>query len=114
MSRRYWIARVLKGALAVVVILAVLSFAAMSLWNWLVPALFAGPAVSYWQALGLLVLSRLLFGGLRPHGGPFRHSWHHGRGRWKQMTPEEREHFRNRFRERWHGHHGHRHEPPSV
>ncbi len=113
MRRAYWVARVLKVAVVVVVLLAVLGFVAMSLWNWLVPTLFSGPVLGYWQALGLLVLSRLFFGGLRPHRhghGPFGHSWHHARARWKQMTPEEREHFRNRFREGWHGRHGHRHE----
>jgi hypothetical protein len=115
MRRGYWFARVLKGVVAVVVVLGVLGFLAMFLWNWLVPTLFSGPAVNYWQALGLLVLSRLLVGGLRPHGrGPFGHSWQHARARWKQMTPDEREHFRNRFRGGWHGRHGHRHEPPSV
>lgn len=114
MRRRYWVARVLKGAVAVVVLLGLLSFAAMTLWNWLVPALFAGPTLNYWQTLGLLVLSRMFFGGLHHRrGGPFGHSWHHTRARWKQMTPEEREHLRNRFREGWHGHHGHPHEPPS-
>lgn len=114
MNRRYWIARVAKGAVTIVVILAVLGFVAMSLWNWLVPPLFAGPTVTYWQALGLLVLSRLFFVGLRPHGhGPFAHSCHHERARWNQMTPEEREQFRSRFRGGWHGHHGPRNEPPS-
>jgi hypothetical protein len=109
----------LKGAVAIIVVLGVLSLLAMTLWNWLVPALFEGPVVNYWQALGLLVLSRLLVGGIRPHGhgygrGPFGHSWQHARARWKQMTPEEREHFRNRFREGWRGRQGHRHGPPSV
>ena len=115
MRRGYWVARVLKGALAFVVILGVLGFVAMSLWNWLVPALFSGPVVNYWEALGLLVLSRLLFGGFRPRGGHghFGHSWGHARARWKQMTPEEREHFRNRFREWKHGRHGHWSGPSS-
>src|SRR2546429_1443972 len=48
----------------------------MSLWNWLVPSLFHGPAVRYWQAVGLLLLSRILFGGVRGRGG-----W---RGHWRQ------------------------------
>jgi hypothetical protein len=99
MRRGFWIARGVKILVMVAVVLGVLSFAVMSLWNWLVPALFAGPVIDYWKALGLLVLARLLFGGLRPHGrGPWGHSWHHARGRWKEMTPEERERFRSRFR----------------
>lgn len=69
----------------------------MLLWNWLMPALFGLPVLSFWQAAGLLVLCKLLFGGI---GGGHR-GHHHGRGhchgernhlreRWEAMTPEER------------------------
>jgi hypothetical protein len=68
------------------------------LWNWLLPTLFSVPEITFWQALGLLVLCRILFGGFGMHGrrGPRR--W----GRWEDMTPEERERFRQRMRGRWH------------
>jgi len=94
-------------ALAIAAI-AVLSLVVMSLWNWLVPSLFRGPALQYWQAVGLLLLSRILFGSLRGRGG-----WHgHWRARmwrerWASMTPQERERFRERFQHRC----GHRVEP---
>jgi len=67
------------------------------LWNWLLPSLFGVPQITFWQALGLLVLCRVLFGGFGMHGrrGPRR--W----GRWEQMTTEERERFRHGMRERW-------------
>ena len=72
------------------------------LWNWLMPRLFGLHAIGFWQAVGLLTLSWMLFGGWRGfHGfGPgFRG---HGRGRmlarWEQMTPEEREKFREGLR----------------
>jgi len=67
-------------------------FIVMSLWNWLAPAVFGGRMVTFWQAVGLLVLSRILFGGW--HGGPGHRL--HGRTleRWAEMTPEERERFR--------------------
>jgi hypothetical protein len=61
------------------------------LWNWLLPPLFGWPAITFWQALGLLALCRILFGGRGGHG------W--GR-RTARMTPEEREHFRQRMRQR--------------
>src|SRR5689334_14640568 len=38
------------------------------LWNWLLPPLFGWHQVTFWQALGLLVLCRILFGGLGRHG----------------------------------------------
>jgi hypothetical protein len=67
------------------------------LWNWLLPPLFGLPAVTFWQALGLLALSRILFGGLCGRAG----SGSHYRRRWEAMTPEERERVRERMRERW-------------
>jgi hypothetical protein len=74
----------------VVIGLAALGWVVMALWNWLMPTLFAGAfEISYLQAMGLLVLSRILFGGFRGHGCHGR--WHHKR--LEQMTPEEREKF---------------------
>ncbi|HLJ39728.1 MAG TPA: hypothetical protein VKT54_15085 [Steroidobacteraceae bacterium] len=95
--------RVLKGvaiALAVIVFIAVFGAVVMQLWNYLVPELFHGPQIGYWQALGLLVLCRILFGGMRGRGmhGHFgRRRW---RERWESLTPEERERLRQRFYER--------------
>ena len=40
------------------------TFVVMWLWNWLVPELFKGPVLGYWQTLGLLVLSKILFSGI--------------------------------------------------
>lgn len=82
-----------KYALMALVGIAVAGLAVMALWNWLVPALFGLKQIGFLQALGLLVLTRLLFGGLRGrHGmhGPWRR---HLEERWMQMTPEEREKF---------------------
>ena len=68
----------------------------MHLWNWLLPPLFGWKMLTFWQALGLLVLCRVLFGGLGGHGpGPRRH-WDH---RCRRMTPEEREKFRQAMAE---------------
>jgi len=84
-------------------VLALIGFIAMSLWNWLLPALFGFKIITYWQAVGLIVLCRLLFGGFRgPRGGGRR--WRgRARDRWQQMTPEEREKFRDRMRACWGG-----------
>lgn len=81
--------------------IAVLSLVVMSLWNMLVPDLFHGPQLRFGQALGLLILSRILFGGFRGRPG-----WHgHWRERmwrrhWESMTAEERERLRARFKHR--------------
>lgn len=66
----------------------------MMLWNWLMPELFGLPVITFWQAAGLLLLCKILFGGF----GGGHHSHGHGhcggnklRERWEKMTPEERE-----------------------
>jgi len=70
-------------------------FLVMLLWNWLVPVLFAGPMINFWQTLGLLILSRILLGSWHGGGrGPGRHWRARVIERWEQMTPEERERFR--------------------
>lgn len=71
------------------------------LWNWLLPALFGWPRITFWQALGLLALCRILFGGFRVGG--FDRSGYRQRmaERCERMTPEEREKFRQSFRGRW-------------
>lgn len=99
--------------LAPFIVLAFLAFIALggvvvqALWNWLLPSLFGVPPLTFWQALGLLALCRILFGGLGGHGpgrrvgsrvrSRFRERM---RERWTQLTPEERERFEQRLRER--------------
>lgn len=89
--------RYLKIGIFVIIGIAVLSLVVMLLWNWLMPALFSGAhAIGYLQALGLLILARVLFGGMRGHGC---HRHRHPLGRWwDNMSPEERKNFR----QRWH------------
>jgi hypothetical protein len=82
----------------------------MHLWNWLAPALFGLRLITFWQALGLLALCRILFGGFGLGGGRHRNSRRRMEGRirermgermderWEQMTPEEREKFRQGMR----------------
>ena len=98
--RRYWWKKAVAFLVFAPAFLALVSLVVMLLWNWLVPSLFSGPAIGFWQAAGLLVLSRILFGGLRGRGG---YGWRHHRAwhqRWHRMTPEERERFRESFK-RW-------------
>ena len=79
------------------------------LWNWLLPPLFGWRELTFWEALGMLALCRILFGGFgfRGSGGS---GWRRRmqermaermEERCANMTPEERERFRQRMRERW-------------
>ena len=101
--KKFWI---FKAILIGIVAVSFFSWAVMLLWNWLVPVLFSGPLITFWQALGLLVLSKILFSGFgrRGHPGgsgqqqPF---WRKRfKEKWEKMTPEEREKFRTRFKHR--------------
>lgn len=72
----------------------------MLLWNGvLVPVLHLG-LINFWQALGVLILSKILFGGFR--GGHWgRHHWKQRlQERWESMSPEEREKFRSELKNR--------------
>ena len=68
------------------------------LWNWLAPSLFGWRQVTFWQAVGLLALCRILFG--RSGFGRGGRPWRRGHGGWSRMSPEEREKWRETLRER--------------
>src|ERR1700730_5564621 len=93
-------ARAMNFVLFAALFVTVFSFVVMSLWNWLMPALFGWHLINFWQAVGILVLSKILFGGFRGHPG--RHLYWRRRmmERGDQMTPEEREKFRQGMRGR--------------
>lgn len=92
------VVRVLKVAAIVILAFAVFGWAVTHLWNHLIPGLFGFRTITFWQAVELMLLARLLLGGFGPGRGGFR--WRgEMRRRWEQMTPEERE----RFREGWRG-----------
>ena len=101
-GRARWVVKGFMFVGCMIVALAVVSWMVMLLWNALVPGLFGGPPLRYLQAAGVLVLSRILFGGLRGHPAPWRHrGW---RQRWESLTPEERERLREKYARhcRWH------------
>ncbi|MGH9704832.1 MAG: hypothetical protein ACRD4K_15765 [Candidatus Acidiferrales bacterium] len=81
----------------------------LHLWNWLLPPLFGWRQVNFWQALGLLALCRILFGGFGFHNSTGSGMRQRMRSRMRQrmeercenLTPEERERFRQRMRDRF-------------
>ncbi len=79
------------------------------LWNWLLPPLFGWRLITFWQAVGLLALSRILFGRWGGRGFPRYGFRGRIRERWEKMTPEERE----KLRERWGGRCGGFEAPPE-
>jgi hypothetical protein len=91
-KRLIWMAPL--AILAMVIFVWIGGEVVMLLWNWLVPTLFGLPQVTFWQALGLLALCRILFGGFGMSGGGGRYQRRRTIERWEQMKPEERERFR--------------------
>jgi hypothetical protein len=97
MKRNRWL-RGVKFVLFAALFVTLVGFVVMSLWNWLMPALFGWHLISFWQAVGILVLSKILFGGFRGRPGPHMYWRRRMRERWEQMSPEEREKFRQGLR----------------
>ena len=77
--------------------------AVMGLWNWLAPTLFGAHVLTFWQALGLLALTRILVGGFGHHrsGPPFMRRRLFDR--WEHMSDDERARIRERLHERFGG-----------
>lgn len=98
--RRKWIFLAPLAILGLLLFIAIGGEVVQQLWNWLLPPLFGWRQITFWQALGLLALCRILFGGFGGHGVHRSRFRHRMAERWAHMTPEERERFRQRMRER--------------
>ena len=100
--RENWAGRVVSrivkmlmfGLVFFFVFVPLFGYVVMRLWNWLMPGLFGWHMIGFWQALGLLILCKILFGGFRGGSGRRMHWRGRMRERWERMTPEEREKFR--------------------
>lgn len=103
MKRMRWIVLIpiILAGIALFVVLG--GLVVQWLWNWLLPALFGVPRVTFWQALGLLALCRILFGGFRSHGGASSRARRRIKERLSHLTPEERERMRLRIHHRFGG-----------
>ncbi len=90
------VSRILKVAGIAVLAIGVGGGVVTLLWNALMPGIFGLHTITFWQALGLLILSKVFFGGFRGRGfgGPRMMR------RWQQMTPEQREQFMQGMRGR--------------
>jgi hypothetical protein len=89
-----FIAIAIAGIIAIVLFIFLGGKVVQLLWNWLMPMLFGLREVTFWQAVGILALSRILFGGFGMGGG-------RSRGRWdRHMSAEERARLRQRMHDR--------------
>ncbi len=107
--KKFWIKKGLMILVFGIVAVLVFGLVVMSLWNAILPAVLGVKAISFIQALGILLLSKILFGGFG--GGRHNGGWRN-KGKWMEMkdkfagmTPEEREKFKaewkNKCGSRW-------------
>jgi hypothetical protein len=115
--KRFWIFRGIGFFILAAAFVVLGGYVLMHLWNWLIPGIFNGH-IGWKQAIGILVLGRIIFGGFGRrcgwghrgwgHHGWKHQGWHH---EWKQkmeqrmanMSPEERERFKQNLKARWRG-----------
>ena len=92
-ERRYWFFPLIGIA-----IFTAVGFAVMLLWNNLLPEILGVKTITFWQAIGIFILSKILFG-FGKGGGRMGPPWKRGRmaERLKEMTPEEREVFKEKM-----------------
>ena len=102
-QRLLWIAPMAVVAMCVFILVG--GVVVRELWNWLLPPIFGWRQIGWWQAIGLLTLCRILFGGLgwRGMGGGPSGLRRRMEERCASMSPEERERFRQAFFDRWSG-----------
>ncbi|MCW3089104.1 MAG: hypothetical protein JWP81_173 [Ferruginibacter sp.] len=100
--KKFWIRKGLMMATFFIAAMLLFTLVVMALWNAILPAVIGVKTITYIQALGILVLTKILFGGF--HGG-----WRGGRGhewkqnmkeKWDTMTPEQREKFKSEWKNR--------------
>lgn len=89
--------------LIILAVVALLALAVRGLWNGVLADVLDVKAITYWQALGILVLARILFGGFPRRGGGFGPPWMRYRmmRHWQSLTPEQREQMRQKMREKF-------------
>lgn len=103
-GKSFWIKRAIFIPIAIAAGIFVFGTVVMLLWNGLLPAILGVKTITFWQAIGILVLSKILFGGFtgrqghhkcHGHGHP-----HHWRGKWMHLTPEQKEMMKSEWKGR--------------
>ena len=101
----FWSKRAIFIPILFVAGVFIFSGVVMFLWNSILPSITGVHFVTYWQAMGILALSKILFGGFagRHDHGRYHHQ-HLGkdlRDKWMQMPPEDREKMRDELKNEW-------------
>lgn len=101
MKKKFWVKKIIGFIVFAFAATALLSFIVMSLWNNILAVVLHVSLISFWQALGILVLSKILFGGFRGGWGGRGTAWKKEmQEKWHTMTPEDREKIKQEWRNR--------------
>ena len=98
---RFGIAKfIFFAAMAVLFVFAVGNIV-MYLWNWILPDAIGANEITFWKAIGLFVLTRILFGGFKSGRGRRRRHARKWKEKWMSLSEEERAEFKEKFKGGW-------------
>jgi len=102
MMKNFWVKKILGIAVCVLLAVVVFGYIVMLLWNGILVTVLGVKAITFWQSVGILALSKILFGGFYKGGGGCRgKQWGmEMKEKWQNMNPEEREKFKEEMRNR--------------
>jgi hypothetical protein len=107
MKRRFWFGKAVMILVFCTAFVMLFSYIVMRLWNGILPDVLGVKIITFWQAMGILVLSKILFSGF----GGFAHKKEQFKNRfrqkmldkWEHMTPEEKQKFKDEWKNRCRG-----------
>ena len=101
MNKNFWIKKCVGFAILAIAFAALLSYVVMYLWNGVLVDVASVKTITYPQAIGILVLSKILFGGFKKNWGGRGHEWKQNlKEKWQNMDSDEREKFKKDWRNR--------------
>lgn len=97
-NRSFWIKKIIGLTLCAVSIAGLAGWVVMMLWNNVLAEVATVKIITYWQALGLLLLSKILFGGFNKWGGKHKRWSNEMKDKWHNMSADEKEKFKEEWR----------------
>ena len=99
---RYGIAKFIFFAAMAVLFVFAIGNIVMYLWNWILPDAIGANEITFWKAIGLFILTRILFGGFRSgKSHHYRRRSRRWKDKWMNLPKEEREEFKEMWKGGW-------------
>ncbi|MBS1580494.1 MAG: hypothetical protein JST29_12750 [Bacteroidetes bacterium] len=98
-NKKFWAKKIIGITICVISIAALLSWVVMLLWNGVLVTVTGVKLISFWQAVGILLLSKILFGGFGKGFSKHKRKWNFEmKEKWEHMSVEEKEKFKQEWR----------------